>query len=152
MKTSFSLALLAAAFFLTPFARAAELHASDGLGVDDFGSSASLSGTLGLVGSYQDDDHGANSGSAYLFRNLDTATDSIPQIAKLTAFDGAAGDGFGYAAQLVGTVGLVGAAGDDSSKGSAYLFLNLDGVRAASPRAPSSPPPTARMATASVAP
>jgi hypothetical protein len=56
----------------------------------------SLSGNTGLVGAYHDDDKGFNSGSAYVFRGLDTSTGSVTQNVKLTASDGAANDEFGY--------------------------------------------------------
>jgi virulence-associated protein VapD len=105
----------------------AKLTASDGAATDLFGYSASLSGNSGLVGA-RFDEIGSNSqqGSAYLFRNLDTATGTITENAKLTASDGAATDQFGYSASLSGTSGLVGAVGSNSSQGSAYLFRGLD--------------------------
>ena len=56
----------------------------------------SHSGSVGLVGAILDDDNGGNSGSAYLFRNLDTATGTVNQNVKLLASDGAAEDFFGY--------------------------------------------------------
>ncbi|MBI9020340.1 MAG: PEP-CTERM sorting domain-containing protein [Verrucomicrobia bacterium] len=101
---------------------AAKLQASDGSAYDAFGRSASLSGSAGLVGAYRDDDNGNDSGSAYLFRNLDTATED----ARLTASDGAASDFFGCSSSLSGSAGLVGAYGDGAYSGSAYLFRNLD--------------------------
>jgi len=45
----------------------AKLAASDGWWSDYFGYSVSLSGDYALIGSYQDDDNGTNSGSAYLY-------------------------------------------------------------------------------------
>ena len=47
------------------------------------------------------------------------------QLAKLTATDGAAGDGFGYSVAIRGTTVVIGAYMDDdngSSSGSAYLL------------------------------
>jgi len=104
-----------------------KLTASDG-GLDDlFGSSVSLAGSIGLVGAYLDD-IGANAdqGSAYVFRNLDTATGTITQNVKLTASDGAGGDQFGISVSLSGSIGLVGASGTNPKQGSAYVFRSLD--------------------------
>ena len=109
----------------------AKLVASDGAAFDNFGISVSLLGTSGLIGAY-----GAvigsntDQGSAYLFRNLDTASGTVNETAKLVASDGAANDGFGVSVSLSGASGLVGAANDDigsnTNQGSAYLFRNLD--------------------------
>ncbi|HUU98061.1 MAG TPA: FG-GAP repeat protein [Phycisphaerae bacterium] len=47
------------------------------------------------------------------------------QLAKLTARDGAAGDGFGWAVSVAGEIGVIGAPGDDdqgSGSGAAYVF------------------------------
>ncbi|MEM6551064.1 MAG: PEP-CTERM sorting domain-containing protein [Planctomycetota bacterium] len=73
-----------------------------------------------MVGAWLDDDGGSNSGSAYLF---DTTTGN--QIGKLTAFDVAATDLFGYSVGISGTTTVVGALFDDDAggnSGSAYLF------------------------------
>jgi hypothetical protein len=109
--------------------QSAKLLASDGATTDRFGSSSSLSGSIGLIGAINDDDRGSNSGSAYIFRNLDTATGTLNESLKLTASDGAANDNFGNSVSLSGGIGLVGAWCDDdggSNAGSAYVFRNLD--------------------------
>jgi hypothetical protein len=106
-----------------------KLTASDAAAGDLLGRSVSLSGNTGLVGAYSDDDNGFRSGSAYVFRELDTATGTVTESAKLTASDGAAVDYFGRAVSLSGNTGLVGARNDDdngSDSGSAYLFDRLD--------------------------
>ncbi|MFT3990549.1 MAG: FG-GAP repeat protein [Luteolibacter sp.] len=106
-----------------------KLTASDGAASDYFGTSVSLSGTIGLIGANEDDDKGTNSGSAYVFRDLDTASGTVTQNVKLIASDGAAGDWFGTSVSLSGTIGLVGAYGDDdngANSGSAYVFRDLD--------------------------
>ena len=104
-----------------------KLTASDGAAEDGLGSSVSLAGSIGLVGAYLDD-IGANAdqGSAYVFRNLDTATGTITQNVKLTASDGAGGDQFGISVSLSGSIGLVGASGTNPKQGSAYVFRSLD--------------------------
>jgi hypothetical protein len=114
------------------------LWASDKATNDYFGHSVSLSGTIGLVGAVGDD-IGANAdqGSAYVFRNLDTATGTITQNAKLIASDGNAGDWFGYSVSLSDTTGLVGAykhkVGANFFQGAAYVFRNLDTVSGTTP-------------------
>ena len=100
----------------------AKLLASDAAAYDEFGSSVSLSVDTALVGSYQDDDAGTLSGSAYIFtRSGSTWTEQ----AKLTASDAAADDWFGNSVSLSDDTALVGAQLDDdagSSSGSAYIF------------------------------
>src|SRR4051812_1214999 len=98
---------------IPPTLRAANLQPNDGPSGDQFGWSVGLSGSIGLVGAFNDD-IGANGdqGSAYVFRSLDTAIGTITQNVKLTASDGAANDNFGNAVSLSGNIGLVGAYGD----------------------------------------
>ncbi|MEO7932250.1 MAG: choice-of-anchor D domain-containing protein [Chthoniobacterales bacterium] len=107
--------------------QSATLTASDGEALDIFGYSVSRSGSIGLIAARGDE---SSRGSAYVFRNLGTATGNIHQNVKLTASDGVAGDGFGYAASLWGSIGLIGAVADDigtnTDQGSAYVFRNLD--------------------------
>ncbi len=107
----------------------AKLTASDAAAGDLFGISASLAGSIGLVGAYGDDDAGSLSGSAYVFRNLDMAGGAVTESVKLTASDAATEDRFGQSVSVSGTIGLVGAYYDDdggNNSGSAYLFCNLD--------------------------
>ncbi|NNF07009.1 MAG: T9SS type A sorting domain-containing protein, partial [Candidatus Eisenbacteria bacterium] len=97
-----------------------KLTATDGAANDSFGRSVAISGNIAIVGAYQDDDGGSNSGSAYLF---DVTTGN--QLFKLTATDAAATDLFGYSSAISGNIAIVGAYLDDddgSSSGSAYLF------------------------------
>ena len=106
-----------------------KLLASDGATVDVFGDSVGLSGGIGLVGARRDDDNGSDSGSAYVFRNLDTATGTINESAKLLASDAESSDFFGTSVSVAGNTGLVGALQDDDNgliAGAAYLFRNLD--------------------------
>ena len=70
----------------------AKLIASDGAAGDLFGFSLSLSGDTALVGAYQDDDNGVDSGSTYVY--VRDASGNWSQQAKLLASDGAAGDFF----------------------------------------------------------
>ena len=105
-----------------------KLRALDGDSLDAFGIAVSLSADRALVGSYQDDDSGESSGSAYIFR-LGRTANSWLQEAKITATDDDASDRFGAAVALDGHRALVGANGDDeagSASGAAYIF-ELDG-------------------------
>ena len=106
-----------------------KLLASDGAAFDLFGESVSLSGNTGLIGARGDDDNGSIAGSAYIFRNLDTATGTVNESVKLLASDGEALDQFGESVSLSGNTGLIGASRDDdngSNSGAAYIFRNLD--------------------------
>lgn len=98
-----------------------KLIANDAAAEDWFGISVGVSGSMAIVGSYQDDVHGSNSGSAYLF---DVTTGL--QLRKLAPVDGAADDGFGNSVSLSGTTALVGSYNDDN-KGSAYIYDAVTG-------------------------
>lgn len=104
----------------------AKLTASDADAGDDFGGSVSLSGSIGLIGAASNTDAGTNTGSAYVFRNLDTATGTVTENAKLTASNASEGDNFGSSLSLSGSIGLVGANAANNAAGSAYLFRDLD--------------------------
>jgi len=100
----------------------AKLLASDGAANDDFGDSVSISGDVALVGAYANDDKGAESGSAYVFRW--NGSDWVEE-QKLLASDGAEDDDFGDSVSISGNVALVGAYGNDDNgdvSGSAYVF------------------------------
>ena len=106
-----------------------KLIASDGAAQDRFGGAVSLSGNIGLIGAERDDDNGFSSGSAYVFRNLDTAIGTINESVKLTASDGSVNANFGGAVSLSGNIGLIGADNANTNlaaSGSAYIFRNLD--------------------------
>ena len=94
----------------------AKLLASDAAPHDRVGTSVALSGDTALIGTFNFN----SQGSAYVFTRSDTIWS---QQAKLTASDGAVDDAFGGAVALVGNTALVGASGDDASKGSAYVYL-----------------------------
>jgi hypothetical protein len=99
-----------------------KLTASDGSGVDGFGLSVSISGDTALVGATGDDAPAFNSGSAHVF--VRSGSGWVEQ-AKLTASDGAEGDGFGRVS-VSGDTAVVGAPNDDApylNSGSAYVFV-----------------------------
>ena len=106
-----------------------KLLPADGATSDAFGASVAVSGTTAIVGAPGDDDNGAESGSAYLF---DTTTGL--QLFKLLPTDGAAGDQFGNAVAVSGTIAIVGAPYDADSgadSGAAYLFDTTTGLQIA---------------------
>jgi hypothetical protein len=119
----------------------AKILPSDGATGDLFGVCVGISGQFGsqtaVIGAWRDDDHGADSGSAYLF---DVSNTSNPLLmSKLLASDGAAGDILGVSVAIGGSKAIAGAVRDDdlgTDSGSAYLFaaapcpadLNGDGV------------------------
>jgi hypothetical protein len=100
-----------------------KLTAYDGAAGDNFGWSVAVGSGRIVVGAYRDDDKGTNSGSAYIY-DLDGNL-----ITKLTAFDGASDDQFGYSVAVGSGRIVVGALLDDdkgTDSGSAYIY-DLDG-------------------------
>jgi len=105
------------------WAQDAKLLASDGQADDSFGSWVALSGTRAIIGAPRDDDNGAESGSAYIFRR-DTLG-QWEQEAKLLPNDGSATARFGGFVGIDGSLAVVGARGDDlnlPNAGAAYIF------------------------------
>ncbi len=99
-----------------------KLTASDGAEGDRFGESVSISESYAIIGAPRDDDNGADSGSAYIFKR-DGA--SWSEQAKLTASDGAIEDYFGESVSVSGNRVIAGAHRDDDlgdKSGSAYVF------------------------------
>jgi hypothetical protein len=103
----------------TTWMEQAKLTASDGAAYDYFGYSVSVSGDKAIIGATGDD----GSGSAYMFTRSGT---TWTQQAKLTAFDGAIGDLFGYSVSVNDNKVVICAFGDDdrgTDSGSAYVFF-----------------------------
>ena len=101
-----------------------KLTASDGAAMDLFAFSSAISGDIAVAGAWLDDDNGAVSGSAYVFR-YDPDEEQWVEEQKLTASDGEAVEYFGYSVSVWGDVIVVGAFGDDDNgtlSGSAYVF------------------------------
>jgi len=100
----------------------AKLLASDGMVEDYFGRAVSISGNVSVVGAHRDDDNGASSGSAYVYRYDGT---NWVQEAKLLASDGEHHDYFGGSVAIAGDTIVIGAYGGGASgyeSGSAYVF------------------------------
>ncbi len=104
-----------------------KLTASDAASNDNFGNSVSLSVDRVLIGAYGDDDHGTNTGSAYIF---DFDGSNWSQTVKITDSGDVNDDRFGISVSLLGDRALIGAAylfeplGENS--GAAYVF-DFDG-------------------------
>jgi len=101
----------------------AKLTASDGEYSDWFGVSVSVSGDAVVVGAFRDDDHGTDSGSAYVFVRPAGGWVSKTEDAKLTASDGAASDQFGFAVSVSGETVTVGADYRDYGRGAVYVYV-----------------------------
>lgn len=103
----------------TTWTQQAMLTASDGMGLDRFGSSLSLHGDKAIIGAQWDDtDSGKDAGSAYIFVRSGT---SWSQQAKLLASDGAPRDAFGVSVALSDDIAVIGAPSNQST-GSTYVF------------------------------
>ena len=110
----------------TTWTQQQKLLASDGAAGDQFSAYAvSLHGDTAIIGAYNDDDNGANSGSAYVFTHTGT---TWKQQQKITASDGAANDWFGASVALFGDTVLIGSWLDDdkgTNSGSVYVFTKV---------------------------
>jgi MYXO-CTERM domain-containing protein len=95
-----------------------ELLASDGVSVDAFGGSVSVSEDTALVGAAG---KGTDStGAAYVFVRNGT---TWAQQQELLASDGALYDAFGVKVSVSGDTALLGALGKNSGKGAAYVVV-----------------------------
>ncbi len=107
----------------------AKLNAEDAAAVDHFSSSVAISDSAVVVASRYDDDHGASSGSVYVFD-----PDTGEQVMKITPEDGAASQVFGSDVAISGTTAIIGAIGDDDvgfNKGAAYVYDTQTGEQLA---------------------
>lgn len=101
-----------------------KLTASGAAAGDRFGSSVTLDGNRLVVGAWLVEvGSNSNQGAAYVF-DFDGSAWSESQ--RLTASDGAANDYLGISVSLDGNRLAVGSVGDDSFRGSAYVF-DFDG-------------------------
>jgi hypothetical protein len=97
-----------------------KITASDAINSHYFGDNHAVGNGRIVVGAYNDNDNGSQSGAAYIF-DLNGN-----ELTKITASDGAAGDHFGHSTGVGSGRIVVGAYRDDSYTGSAYIF-DLDG-------------------------
>ena len=97
-----------------------------------FGRWVALEGDRLVVGAYQEDGVGNDSGAAYVFERDHGGTDNWGERKRLVASNGEAGAWFGERVALEGDRVVVGATGQDglgSNRGAAYVFeRNLGGA------------------------
>lgn len=108
--------------------QAQKLIGSDTTAGDAFGNNVGLSGDTAVVTAPNDDDHGSNSGSVYVFERQPTGW---VQTAKLTALDGTASDEFGTSVAIDGDIIAVGAwtaPYGGAQTGAAYVFERTGGL------------------------
>lgn len=102
-----------------------QLLASDGFKDNRFGHAVALRGDLLVVGAFQDNDLGLQSGSAWVYRRR--GNDWVVE-QKLTASDGQSYDMFGYAVATDGNIIAIAASGKDSTiadVGQVYVFRKV---------------------------
>ncbi len=97
------------------------IEASDRDGGDQFGRSVAINGRYAIVGAPGNDDSGANSGSAYIFKRSGSLN-SWSQQQKLTASNASGGDSFGWAVDIHNSEAVVTANLKNSLQGSAYVY------------------------------
>jgi len=107
-----------------------KLIALDGQPGAYFGNSVAIDGDTIVIGARRDGSAGLNSGSVYVFRELEGAW---VQEAKLTASDAASGDRFGVSVAIEGNTVVVGAnykwvPGQGARVGCAYIFERSEDV------------------------
>ncbi|MGO9114013.1 MAG: putative Ig domain-containing protein [Thermoguttaceae bacterium] len=108
----------------TNMTQTAKLTASDGAYPDDLGDSVAISGNTLVVGA-PEATVGSNveQGAAYVFSESGTGWANMTQVAKLTASDGTADDGFGISVSISGNTIVVGQyAGNTTRHGAGYVF------------------------------
>ncbi|MEZ6083097.1 MAG: hypothetical protein R3E58_03865 [Phycisphaerae bacterium] len=106
----------------------AKLAANDAAAGDYFGYSVGVSDTTAIVGAFLDDDAGASTGAAYIFRKING---TWQQTAKIKANDADGGAQFGFSVALQGKYAIVGARYDDTlgpDSGASYMFREAGGV------------------------
>jgi hypothetical protein len=99
-----------------------KLVASDAAAEDQFGQSVGVSGQVAVIGAWGDDDKGAESGSAYVYRFDGNAW---VEEQKLVPSDGSGGDVFGASVAVAGVSSIIGARDDDDNgtrSGSSYVY------------------------------
>jgi FG-GAP repeat len=100
----------------TGWHQSAQLHDSDTLDKDDFGDSVAVSGHTVVVGTFA---RASSAGRAYLFTSTPTGWH---QTAELAGSSTVSGNEFGYSVAISGSTVVVGAEGQESGAGRAYVF------------------------------
>lgn len=108
-----------------PWLELTTLESSD-IGTNDgFGIGVAISGDTVVVGAWEDDDGGGESGSAYVFERDAGGPDAWGEVAKLTAGDATPNARFGFSVSVSGDAAAVGAyrAGPAGAEtGAVYIY------------------------------
>ncbi len=104
----------------TQWVTQATLKASDGVSNDNFGCDVAIHGNTVAVGAYND----GQQGSVYVFERPTSgwSGNNVNEIAKLTASNPETDEYFGRSIAMGDSVIVIGAYGDNTSKGSVYVF------------------------------
>ncbi|MEO5328871.1 MAG: DUF4347 domain-containing protein [Magnetococcus sp. THC-1_WYH] len=105
--------------------QATRVQASDAESLDQFGDSVSISGNYAIVGAPYESSGGSKAGAAYFFKTTDNGA-TWSQTAKIQSNDIATNDIFGYKVSISGDLAIIGANGDNSNMGAAYIFKTSD--------------------------
>ncbi|MCW5206823.1 FG-GAP repeat protein [Desulfobulbus sp. F5] len=103
-------------------AKVKKLSAGDGAAENEFGWSVSVSGDTAVIGTFVHD----NKGAAYVFTRTNGVWSQQQKLVSNTG--GATDDFFGYSVSVSGDTAIIGAYGDDSGKGAAYVFTRTNDV------------------------
>ena len=101
-----------------------KLSPSDANARDKFGVSVAIDGNFAVIGAYQNDSNGIDSGAVYVFEYTGS---TWLQRQKLTALDASSGARFGRSVAIEADTIVVGAYFDNNT-GSAYIFTHSSGV------------------------
>ena len=105
----------------TSWSQQGKLVAGDAQADDQFGQSVAISGDTVVVGAHYEDDGGSDAGAAYVFVYDGTAWTEQD---KLVAGDAQVDGRFGYSVAVSGDTVVVGASGEGSYAGAAYVFID----------------------------
>jgi hypothetical protein len=92
---------------------------------DQFGRAVAISGIDIIIGAWNDDEAGSNSGASYIFNKDYGGVGTWGNVVKLTASDAVGAEYFGWDVSIDGNYAVVSAPGDSdqgSYTGSAYVF------------------------------
>lgn len=89
---------------------------------DSDGGRTSMNNAFAFVGDPSDDDNGSNSGAVFVYQRYEN---NWTYKQKLTAFDAASGDNFGYSTSVFGNYAIISAIKEDSADtdaGAIYIY------------------------------
>jgi len=102
--------------------QAAKLNASDGAKDNRFGTSVSISGNTIVIGSPFSENYYNNDGAAYVYVKPAGGWTNMTETAKLSASDGANGDGMGFSVAVFGDTVISAAHQHNFYTGAVYVY------------------------------